>query len=194
MNTGANMKLLFIVGFMAIAMWPRIEAQTGGASPPSTVDPDARFRVSVIMKRAIARCYSVGDGETPDHRVVKGVTRISWYPPTKDDYTEIAKLGEKAAPALAGYVTTDAKPGGFVQLLAVKFLASIGTPTTIPPLGAALATGNWQVARLTALDALGEMSNPEADSLIRSVLKDGDPLISERAKQVLALRSGQGIP
>jgi hypothetical protein len=196
-NTGAtpNMKLFFIVGFMAIAMWPRIQAQTAGASPASTVDPEARFRVSGIMKRALARCYSVVDGETPDHRIVKGVTRISWYPPTNDDYAEIAKLGEKeAVPALAVYVTPDAKPGGFIQLFAVKFLASIGTPSTISPLGAALNTGNWQVARLSALDALGKMPDSEADSLIRSVLNDRDPQISERAKQIIALRNGQRTP
>jgi hypothetical protein len=189
------MKLFFIVGFMAIAMWPRIQAQTAGASPASTVDPEARFRVSGIMKRALARCYSVVDRETPDHRIVKGVTRISWYPPTNDDYAEIAKLGEKeAVPALAVYVTPDAKPGGFIQLFAVKFLASIGTPSTISPLGAALNTGNWQVARLSALDALGKMPDSEADSLIRSVLNDRDPQISERAKQIIALRNGQRTP
>lgn len=173
---------------MAIAMWTRIEAQTGNASPASTVDPDARLRVSEIMNHAIARCYTVVDSETPDHRVVRGVTRISWRPPTNEDYAEIAQLGDKAVPALTVYITPEAKPGGFVQLFAVKFLASINTPATISPLGAALNTGNWQVARLAALDELGEMPDLEADSLIRSVLNDSDPHISERAKQILALR------
>lgn len=188
------MKLLLVVGLIAIALWPQIGAQTASTSPAPSVNPDTERRVSEIMKRAIARCYSVVDGETPDHKVVKGVTRISWYPPTNEDYAEIAELGEKAVPALAAYVTPDIKPGGLVQLFAVKFLASIGTPSTIPPLGAALNANNWQVARLSSLDALGKMPNPEATSLIRSVRNDSDPQISERARQILALRHGQDLP
>jgi len=141
------------------------------------------------MKRALDRDYSVVDGYDAEHRPVKGVTRISWVPPTKQDYEDIAKLGQNAVPVMADYFKLEAKPGGFEQLLAVHFLAEIGTPSTIAPLGAALSANDWQVARLSALDALGELPNSDATTLIRSALNDKDPQVSQRAKAILALRN-----
>jgi hypothetical protein len=196
MNGGTmpNIKLLLVAGFVAIAMCAQIGAQTDSTLPASSAGSDAKLRVSEIMERSLARCYSVVDGQTPDHRVVKGITRISWYPPTNEDYAEIAQLGEKAIPALATYASPNGKPGGFIQLFAVKFLASIGTPSTIRPLGTALSAANWQPARLSALAALGKMPEARAASLIQSALNDDDLFIAEHAKQILSLRDGHSVP
>jgi HEAT repeats len=152
--------------------------------------PDSEAsRVAEIMQRALARDYSVGDGWTTGGKAVRGIKRISWVPPADQDYADIAQLGERAVPALAAYVTPEAKPGGFVQALAAKFLGSIGSPSTIAPLGEALDPRNWQVARIYALDVLGKMPDPEAIALVRSALQDKDPTVSEEARHILATRN-----
>jgi hypothetical protein len=112
--------------------------------------------------------------------------------PTEEDFADIAKLGQAAVPSLAAYFALGKKQNGFEQLLAVKFLASIRTPSIIAPLGAALNTGDWQVARLSALETLGSMPGSEATALIPSALGDADPQVSERAKDLLGLRQSDG--
>jgi hypothetical protein len=172
------------------------QLRTGFAS---RIDAETNHRVGEIMRRALARDYSVVVGWTEGNMPAKVVTRISWVPPTNEDYAQITLLGENAVPALAAYVAPDATPGGFVQLLAVDFLASIRSRSVIRPLGQALDQRNWQVARLAALEALGQRQEEEAISLVQSMFGDNDPLISDHAKQILALtpessanKSGQG--
>jgi len=194
--TGHLTKVFLVISLVPYASLHRVWAQEHSAPPSVAAHTGAALQVSEVMQRALGRCYSVAHGETPDGRVEKGVTRISWVPPTKKDYAVIAKLGEEAVPELAAYITPAAIAmrgygGGLKQLLAVKFLASVGTPSTVAPLGAALNPDDWEVARLNALDALGAMPGPESTSMIRSVLGDSDPMISERAKQILALRHEQ---
>jgi HEAT repeat protein len=155
----------------------------------SKADVEASRRVAEIMKRVLARDCSVGDGWTTGSKPVRGVVRISWVPPSDEDYADIAQVGEGAVPALAAYVTPDAKPGGFIQAIAVRFLGSIGSALTIAPLGEALDPRNWQVARIYALDFLGSMPEPEAISLVCSVLRDNDPQVAERAEEILLSRN-----
>lgn len=164
-------------------------SQSGSPASLSPVgNAKIRTQVDEIMRRVLARDYSVRDGWTADHKPVNGIVRISWVPLTAADCEEIAKLGVQAVPALALYVPPDAKPGGFVQLLAVKFLAIIGTPATIPSLGNALDSKNWSPVRLSALEALGSRPEAEATTLIRSETTDRDPQVSQRAIQLLAGR------
>jgi len=171
MKAGLICRLLLVAGCIGIAPWQRIGAQTVAATTSPTIDANATRRVVVeVMNRAVGRCYSVVDGWGANHQAMRGVRRISWVPPTAKDYAIITNLGEKAVPTLAAYVKPDVKPSGLIELDAVKFLESIGTPSTIGPLGAALDQENWQVVRLNALDALGKRPEPEAADLIRSVL------------------------
>lgn len=165
---------------------------------PASLSPagDAKIRTEVdeIMRRVLARDYSVRDGWTTGHKPVKGIGVISWLPPTAEDSEEIAKLGVQAIPELTLYVSPDAKPGGFVQLLAVKFLAVIETSATIPSLANALDPKNWSPARIAALEALGDRPEAEAVALIRSEMTDRDPEISQRAIQLMAGRREVGTP
>ena len=161
-------------------------AQMSDVDVGAKAESDASSRVAEIMTRALGRDYSVVDGWNANGKRVKGVTRITLVPPTNQDHADIAKLGENAVPSLATYVTPNGKPEGLVQALEVKFLGSIGSASTISPLGEALDKRDWQVARLYALDILGKMSEPDALSLVRSVLQDNDQLLAERAIQVSA--------
>lgn len=175
--------IAFTVGFLLLTA-AAAQQPIPGSAPKA--DAETSRRVTEILTRALARDYSLVDGWNAEHQPVRGVKRISWAPPTSQDYADVANLGESAVPALAAYVTPEAKPGGLVQALAVRFLGSIGSASTIRPLGEALDPRNWQVARLYALDILGRMPEPEAISLVRSVLQDHDPQLSERAKQILS--------
>ncbi|MFZ0302203.1 MAG: HEAT repeat domain-containing protein [Terracidiphilus sp.] len=185
-------KMVLRLSLSAAVLLPtaRLNAVAQSATEPqaSAVDAAAQLKVAEVMKRALARDYSVVDGWNQNHEPVKGVTRISWVPPTAEDYSDIGKLGESAVSVLATYVKPEVKPGGLIQLLAVKFLASIGTASTIEPLGRALDPANWQVARMSALDVLGSMKEPEALAMVRTMLKDGDPVISGRARGILVAR------
>lgn len=155
----------------------------------SEADVEASRSVAEIIKQVLARDYSVGDGWTTKGKPVRGVVRITWVPPSDEDCADIAQLRESAVPALAAYVTPEAKPGGFVQAIAVKFLGSIGSASTIAPLGEALDPRNWRVARIYALDFLRSMPEPEAISLVCSVLRDNDPQVAERAEEILLSRN-----
>jgi hypothetical protein len=200
----------FLTSVIAISLTALVHAQPGAqnimelkpthsqSGYPASLSPvgDAKIRTEVdeIMRRVLARDYSVRDGWTTGHKPVKGIGVISWLPPTAEDSEEIAKLGVQAIPELALYVSPDAKPGGFVQLLAVKFLAVIGTFATIPSLANALDPKNWSPARIAALEALGDRPEAEAVALIRSEMTDRDPEISQRAIQLMAGRREAGTP
>jgi hypothetical protein len=74
-------KLIVVIGLAALLSMPRAKAQTGNAQPSAVGRSDGSSKVTEVMKRAIARDYSKVDGNTPDGKPIRGVTRISWVPP-----------------------------------------------------------------------------------------------------------------
>src|SRR5260370_39272683 len=97
----------------------------GGEAPlgfGQTSDPKSSAIIERIMTTALSRCYSTGNG----------VKRISFEPPTNQEFAEVESLGQKAVAPLASYLDLQTK-NGFTQLFAVKFLMAISGPSTLVP-------------------------------------------------------------
>ena len=105
-------------------------------------DPKSSAVVDQIMTRSLSRCYST----------VNGVKRITFEPPTNNEFANVEALGQKAIGPLARYL--DLQPKGFTQLFAVNFLMAIGGTSTLSPLKRAFAQDQWEVTRAAALDGM----------------------------------------
>jgi FtsX-like permease family len=168
------------------------QLQSGNSASLSPMtNAKIQAQVDEILTQVLARDYSVVDGWTTGHKPVKGIGRLSFVSPDQQDCEEIAKLGVLAIPVLALYVPPDAKPCGFVQLVAVRFLGLIGTPAIISPLGRALDPNKWEVVRSSALEFLGARPEPEATSIIRPILggiagNSGDSVLVVRSERDVA--------
>jgi hypothetical protein len=137
---------------------------------------DAANKVDYLVNQAIKRCYSSVDG----------VRKISWEPPTEEDYAQIRLLGDKAVPRLAQYLNADFKDG-FTQLIVVKFLITIGTSSTWDPLLQGFAKDQWEVTRAQSLEGLFNLSREKTKPLLETALTDDSPLVRQRAHDLLLL-------
>jgi hypothetical protein len=128
------------------------------------------------MTTALSRCYSTVDG----------VKRISFEPPTNQEFAEVEALGQKAVAPLARYLDLQQK-NGFTQLFAVKFLMAIGGSSTLGPLKRAFAQDQWEVTRAAALSGIFSVSQAEARPYVEAALADKSHLVQQRAQELLAL-------
>jgi HEAT repeat protein len=151
---------------------------TGFCQESATNDAD---EVAQIMKTALARCFST----------VNGVKRISFVPATSEETSEVTRIGYNAIPQLASYIDLPRKDD-LTQLLAVKFLISIGLPETYPPLERALKSDQWELTRVQALSGLFELSHETAKPFIENALTDSSTLVRERAKELWKIENGTG--
>jgi hypothetical protein len=145
---------------------------SGGASPGfgQASDPKSSATIDQIMTTALSRCYST----------VNGIKRISFEPPTNQEFAEVEALGQKAVAPLAKYLDLEPK-NGFTQLFAVKFLKAIGGPSTLGPLKRAFAQDQWEVTRAAALDGIFAVSHAEAKPYVVAALSDSSRLVRQRA-------------
>jgi hypothetical protein len=139
-------------------------------------DPKSSATIERIMATALSRCYST----------VNGVKRISFEPPTNQEFAEVEALGEKAVAPLAGYLDLQRK-NDFTQLFAVKFLMAIGGPSTLGPLKRAFAQDQWEVTRAAALSGIFAASHDEAKPYVEAALSDSSQLVRRRARDLLNL-------
>jgi hypothetical protein len=142
-----------------------------GISQVST--PTASEVVRQIMTTALSRCYSNIDG----------VKRITFEPATSDEFAKVKALGEAAVAPLAEYIDLKSK-NGFTQLFAVKFLIALGGTSTWDPLKRALDEDQWEVTRAQALAGLYQLSPSDAKPYVHALLKDGSPLVRQRANDL----------
>jgi hypothetical protein len=145
---------------------------------PSRCDPtdaEASTVVRTIMNRSLARCYS---------KTTDGVNKISWAPPTNEDFIAILALGEAAVPPLVSYLDLDEK-NGFTQLLAVKFLIAVNKPSVLRPLERATAADQWEVTRAQALAGLFQVSKSDARTFVDAALHDPSPIMRQRAEELI---------
>jgi hypothetical protein len=139
-------------------------------------DPKSSATIERIMASALSRCYST----------VNGVKRISFEPPTNQEFAEVEALGQKAVAPLASYLDLQTK-NGFTQLFAVKFLMAIGGPSTLGPLKRAFAQDQWEVTRAAALSGIFSVSREEARPYVEAALADKSRPVQQRAQELLAL-------
>jgi hypothetical protein len=129
-----------------------------------------------IMATALSRCYSK----------INGVTKITFEPPTNEEFSEVKSLGEGAVAPLAAYLDLEQKDG-FTQLFAVKFLMAIGSPSTLGPLKRAFREDQWEVTRAAALSGIFGESQIEARPFVESALTDRSNLVRGRAHDLWVL-------
>ena len=132
--------------------------------------------IQQIMSTAFARCHST----------VNGVKRVTFEPPTNEEFAEVRALGPRAVAPLAKYLYSDPKDG-FTQLFAVKFLTAIGGPSTIGPLKRAFSQDQWEVTRAAALSGMFAVSKVEAKPYVDAARGDSSRLVRQRAEQLSAM-------
>jgi len=143
-------------------------------------DPKSSAVIDQIMTTALSRCYST----------VNGVKRITFEPPTNQEFAEVKALGQEAVAPLAKYLDLQPK-NDLTQLFAVKFLMAIGGSSTLGPLKRAFAQDQWEVTRAAALDGIFSVSRDEARPYVTAALADKSRLVQRRAKELLALYEEQ---
>ena len=139
-------------------------------------------RVRTIISRCLARDYSIVNGYASDGRPVNGATRISWVPPMPEDYQEMASIGSDAVKPLSLFLDDR---GGFVNLLAVKFLIRIGGASAFGSLVRATNRDEWDVVRVTAMEELAASPNAETTAIIKVMQNDEDPFIAKKAREIV---------
>lgn len=132
------------------------------------------------MTTVLSRCYST----------VNGVKRISFEPPTNQEFAEVEALGPKAVAPLAKYLDLQPK-NDLTQLFAVKFLMAIGGSSTLGPLKRAFAQDQWEVTRAAALDGIFAVSQVEAKPYVEAALGDSSQLVRRRAHHLWSLYQQQ---
>jgi hypothetical protein len=124
-----------------------------------------------------------------DYTTTNGVRKISWVPPSAEDFAEIKSLGEKAEIPLSLYIDDKSD---FVQLLAITFIDSLEhqSTNTLSPLTRIASDGHrWVVVRLASMDVLERTHSPEGLAVIKSMQDDSDPMVSRRAREILIRKS-----
>jgi hypothetical protein len=140
-------------------------------------DPKSSAVIDQIMATALSRCYST---------TVDGIKKISFAPPTNEEFAEVKALGQKAVAPLARYLDLQEK-NGFTQLFAVKFLMAIGGSSTLGPLKRAFAQDQWEVTRAAALDGIFAVSQAEAKPYVEAALGDRSQLVRRYAHDLSSL-------
>jgi hypothetical protein len=139
-------------------------------------DPKSSAIIDRIMTTALSRCYST----------VNGVKRVSFEPPTNQEFAEVEALGQKAVAPLARYLDLQPK-NDLTQLLAVKFLMAIGGSSILAPLKRAFGQDQWEVTRAAALSGMFSVSRDEARAYVEAALADKSHLVQQRAQELLAM-------
>lgn len=135
-------------------------------------DP-ARAAVRGIMTTAVSRCYST----------VNGVKRITFVPPTEEEFNKVRALGDTAVAPLAEYLELEHKDD-LTQFMTVKFLLAIGGVPILPPLERAFARDQWEVTRAAALSGMFIVSRVKAKPYIEVGLRDESSLVRQRANDL----------
>jgi hypothetical protein len=133
-------------------------------------DPKSSAVIEQIMMTALSRCYSTANG----------IKRISFEPPTNQEFAEVEALGQKAVAPLARYLDLQPK-NDLTQLFAVEFLMAIGGLSTLDPLKRAFAQDQWEVTRAAALSGIFAVSRAEAKPYVVAALGDRSQLVRRRA-------------
>ena len=144
-------------------------------------DPKSSAVIDQIMSTALSRCYSTK---------VDGIKKISFEPPTNEEFAEVKALGQKAVAPLARYLDLQEK-NGFTQLFAVKFLMAIGGSSTLGPLKRTFAQDQWEVTRAAALSGLFAVSQVEAKPYVEAALGDRSQLVRRYAHDLWSLYQEQ---
>lgn len=139
-------------------------------------------RVKAIISRCLARDYSIVNGYASGGRPVHGVTRLSWVSPMPEDYRDMTLIGPEAVKPLSLLLEDK---GGFVNLLAVKFLIEIGGPSAFRALVRATNRDEWDVVRFTAMEELAASPNAETAAIIKRMQNEKDPYIAKTAREIV---------
>jgi hypothetical protein len=164
--------ILFRTVFMLLSVYIAASSQFGfcQASVP------ASSKVEHVMATALARCYSN----------LNGVKRITFEPPTNQELADVRALGAEAIAPLARYLDLEPQ-NGLTQLLAVKFLITIGGPSTLEALKRAFAQDQWEVTRAQALSGIFGISQDEARPYVKASLADKSEVVRKRAQDLWIL-------
>jgi HEAT repeat protein len=141
-------------------------------SVAAATSDDAGKEVAALMDSIIAR----GEGH------IGNVRTNTWVPPTAEDQAKIRKIGHDAIGPLNKALDSQ-RP--FRQLLAVRLLAAIGGPDIVPPLNRAFDPSRANSVRMASLSAMRSVPDDIAIPIIRRALKDSDPLVAQRARDIL---------
>lgn len=166
--------LLVFVGIvvLSIVVFPESVRSASFQSQTASPSGDANTRVAAIMDGILKR----GEGHIGD------VQTNTWVPPTPEDFEKIREIGDAAISPLNQELESRLP---FRQLLAVKLLGAIGGPDIVAPLKRALEPDKQNSVRMASLAALRSAPDEMALPLIRSSLHDSDPLIAQRARDLL---------
>jgi hypothetical protein len=150
----------------------QIAALAQATSTQSSSDPDAE--VAAIMDSILVR----GEGH------VGNVKTSTWSPPSAEDIERIREIGHNAIAPLNKALNFPRR--SFQQLLAVKLLGEIGGTDVVPSLKRALEPDKPNSVRFAALFALLNVPDDLALPIIRSAVRDSDPVVARFAEQLLA--------
>jgi hypothetical protein len=171
--------VLQATALVLIATW--LFAGSAASQTMSSQQAAARDVVRSIMSAAIARCYSE----------VKGIRRITFVPATDSEIAQVKALGDDALAPLGEYLEMT-PPDGFTQLFAVRFLAHVGTPSTLPMLERALAGDQWEATRATALASIYSISPIAASPYVKTALADKSAIVRQTAQRLWLLSGNSG--
>lgn len=139
--------------------------------------PDANAKVAAIMNEILDRGEGFAEGR-PD------VKTHTWVSPSSEEVQHIREIGHDAIAPLAKALDPP-YDRAFQRTLAVKLLGDIGGPDVVPPLKHALEADDPNSVRLAALAAMTSAPSDLAIPIIRSSAHDPDPVVAQRAKELL---------
>ncbi len=128
--------------------------------------------VNSLMDRILSR------GETH----IGDVVANTWIPPSEDDLNKIRAIGPNAIPVLDHALDSKAP---FRQFLAVRLLGTVGGADIVAPLQRVLQLNAPNSVRMAALAALRSAPDSMAVPIIKQHIKDQDPLVAKRARDLL---------
>ena len=132
----------------------------------------ASDKVAAILDNILKR----GEGS------IGGVRTSRWVPPSSDEIEQIRGIGHDAIPPLDRALDSH-RP--FEQSLAVRLLEAIGGANVVPPLKRALSSDRANSVRMAALAALRSAPDNLAIPIIQRAVRDPDPVVAKRAKDLL---------
>jgi HEAT repeat protein len=105
-----------------------------------------------------------------------------WVEPTAEDLSVIKRMGPSAIPPLDRSFSGNRS---FQRFLVVRLLREIGGPEIVPSLRRALNPQVPNSVRVAALAALTATPDDLAIPLIKAYANDRDPLVAQRARDLL---------
>jgi hypothetical protein len=143
-------------------------------APPQSI---ANAKVEAILDDVLRRGEGHAEGQ-PD------VKTYTWVPPSKEDLHRLREMGHDAIEPLNRALDPPyARP--FQRILAIRLLSEIGGVDVLPPLTKALKPDNPSSVRIAALAALISVPKEQALPILQQSVKDPDPVVARRAKDLL---------